>query len=96
MPKRLLTLIIAVSLIVGPLGIAVASEHDFETKGYYDYPGRVLGYIAYPFGWAADVLIAKPLTYLVCLSPNITGCTSHERRSIGMDDVDVIPEVEDE
>lgn len=96
MVKRLVTLIIMGSLVVGPVGIAVASEHDFETKGFYDTPSRVLGYIFYPLGWAADVLIAKPLTHLVCLSPNITGCTSHERRSLGMDDVDVIPEVPDE
>lgn len=96
MVKRLVTLIIMGSLVVGPVGIAVASEHDFETKGFHDVPTRALGYIFYPFGWALDTFIAKPLTYLVCLSPDITGCTSHDRSSIGLDDVDVIPEVPDE
>ncbi|MEE8151477.1 MAG: hypothetical protein V3T76_00380 [candidate division NC10 bacterium] len=96
MVKRLVTLIIMGSLVVGPVGIAVASEHDFENKGYYDHPVRVLGYIFHPLGWAADTFIAKPLTTLLCVSPNITGCTSHERSSLGLDAVDVIPEVSDE
>lgn len=89
MAKRLLTLIIAVSLLVGSSGVVAAVEHDFETRGFYDYPPRLLIYPLYAVGWVLDIFIAKPATYAACVPASITGCTSSERRSLGMDEVDV-------
>ncbi len=89
MAKRLLTLIIAVSLLVGSAGVVAAVEHDFETRGFYDYPPRWVIYPIHAVGWVLDIFIAKPVTYAACVAPNVTGCTSHERRALGMDEVDV-------
>ncbi|MEE9181870.1 MAG: hypothetical protein V3U33_04815 [candidate division NC10 bacterium] len=89
MVKRLLTLIITISLLVGTSAMAAAAEHDFETKGFYDYPLRWAVYAIHPVGWVLDNFVAKPLTFFACIAPNVTGCTSHERRSLGLDDVDL-------
>lgn len=89
MVKRLLTLIITISLLVGTLGIAAAAEHDFEKRGFYDYPPRWVAYAVFPVGWVLDNFVAKPLTFFACIAPNVTGCTSHERQSLGLDDVDL-------
>lgn len=93
MAKRFVMLLIAVSLVVGTAGITAASEHDFETRGVHDYAGRGLGYLFYPVGWVLDTFIAKPVGFIACVAPNVTGCTSHDRRSLGMDRVDIdVPE----
>lgn len=89
MAKRLVTLIIAVSLLVGSAGAAAAVEHDFETRGFYDYPPRWVIYPIHALGWVLGTFIAKPLTYAACGPATITGCTTHERRSLGMDKVDI-------
>ncbi len=95
MAKRLVTLLVAISLVVGTVGVTAASEHDFATKGYHDYPGRWIGYLIFPVGWFLDTIIAKPAGYVACVAPNMTGCTSHDRRSLGMDKVHIeVPEAE--
>lgn len=96
MAKRLVILLVAVSLVVGTVGITAASEHDFETRGNHDYPGRGIGYLLYPVGWVLDTFIAKPVGFIACVAPNLTGCTSHDRRSLGMDKVDIdVPEADE-
>ena len=87
MVKRLLTLIITISLLVGTSAMAAAAEHDFEKRGFYDYAPRWVVYAIHPVGWVLDNFVAKPLTFFACIVPNVTGCTSHERRSLGLDDV---------
>lgn len=96
MAKRLVTLVITVILIAGSLSIAAASEHDFVQKGDHDYLPRWVVYPIYPLGWLLDTFIATPITYIACVAPNMTGCTSHDRRSVGMDQVDVeVPRVDE-
>ena len=89
MVKRLVTLLIAASLIAGTAGLAAAAEHDFATRGFRDYPGRWVGYLLFPVGWLLDTVIAKPAGFVACTAPNLTGCTSHDRRSLGLDSVDI-------
>ncbi|MFQ5962479.1 MAG: hypothetical protein ACE5MG_13900 [Candidatus Methylomirabilales bacterium] len=89
MAKRVVTLLIVASLIAGTAGLATASEHDFATRGFRDNPGRWVGYIIFPVGWLLDTVVARPIGLVACLAPNLTGCTSHDRRSLGLDSVDI-------
>jgi hypothetical protein len=96
MAKRLMTLIIMASLLVGTSTLAAAAEHNFEKKGSLDYPARWGAFFVYPVGWILETFIAKPLTYVACVAPNVTGCISYDRRSLGLDEVSVSREVPDE
>ncbi len=89
MAKRVVTLLIAASLIVGTAGLATAAEDDFARKGFHDYPGRWVGYLLFPVGWFLDTVIAKPVGFVACAAPNLTGCTAHDRHSLGLDSVDI-------
>lgn len=89
MVKRLVTLLIAASLIAGTAGLVTAAEDDFARKGFHDNPGRWVGYLLFPVGWFLDTVIAKPAGYVACAVPNLSGCTPHDRHSLGLDSVDI-------
>jgi ABC-type enterobactin transport system permease subunit len=87
--KRLVTLLIAASLVAGTAGITAAADDEFTTRGTRDNPGRWVAYFVAPVGWILDTFIAKPIGFVACAAPDLTGCTDHDRRSLGMDSVDV-------
>jgi hypothetical protein len=89
MAKRLVTLIITVILLVGTAGFTAAQDDEFAKRGFRDNPARWGGYFLYPVGWLLDTIIAKPIGYVFCTAPSLTGCTSHDRRSLGLDSVDI-------
>lgn len=88
MAKRFVILLIAASLLAGTVGIT-AAEDEFATRGFRDYPGRWPVYFIYPVGWILDTFIAKPIGFIACTAPDVTGCTDNDRQSLGMDSVDV-------
>jgi hypothetical protein len=94
--KRFVTLLIAASLLAGTAGITAASEHDFATKGFRDNPGRWVVYFVAPVGWVLDIFVARPIGLVACVAPNLTGCTAHDRQSLGMDSVGVEVAASDE
>ena len=87
MAKRFLTLFITASLLVGMSGLAQAGwRQDFERRGTVDYPLRPLVYIIFPVGWALNVLIYRPATYLACTLPDVTGCMPEDQRALGLEE----------
>ena len=94
MVKRVVSLLIAASLIAGTAGLTAAAEDEFTTRGFRDNPGRWVGYLLYPVGWFLDTVIAKPAGFVACAVPDLSGCTPHDRHSLGLDSVDI--EVADE
>jgi ABC-type enterobactin transport system permease subunit len=96
MAKRFVTLLIAVSLLAGTAGITAAAEDEFTTRGTRDNPGRWVAYFIAPVGWILDTFIAKPIGFVACVAPDLTGCTAHDRHSLGMDSVGVDVRASDE
>lgn len=88
MAKRFVIVLITVGLLAGTVGIT-AAEDEFATRGFRDYPGRWPAYFIAPVGWILDTFIAKPIGLIACTAPDLTGCTAHDRQSLGMDSVDV-------
>jgi len=96
MAKRFVTLVITVSLLAGTVGIAAAAEDEFTTRGTRDNPGRWVAYFVAPVGWILDTFIAKPIGFVACVAPDLTGCTANDRRSLGMGSVGVEAPTSDE
>lgn len=87
MAKRFLTLFITASLLVGTSGLAQAGwRQDFERRGTVDYPLRPLVYLIFPVGWALNVLIYRPATYVACTLPDVTGCMPEDQRALGLEE----------
>ncbi len=86
MAKRFLTLLIMASLLGGTSGLAEANQHDFETRGTRDYALRPLVYPLFAVGAVLDFVLLRPINYIACSIPDLTGCTPQERRSLGLEE----------
>ncbi|MFQ5883290.1 MAG: hypothetical protein ACE5I9_12635 [Candidatus Methylomirabilales bacterium] len=84
MGKRLLTLFITVSLLLGVSGMAAAFQHDIEKRSSYGHPLRIVGFILFPVGLLLDTVFFRPLTHVACSAPDLTGCTPEEQRAVGI------------
>ncbi|MFQ5847371.1 MAG: hypothetical protein ACE5IQ_06795 [Candidatus Methylomirabilales bacterium] len=84
MVKRLFMVIIAVSLLVGSATVATATQHDFATRGSHGHPFRIIGFVLFPVGLIMDYAFFRPVSYLACKAPDLTGCTPHDQRALGM------------
>ena len=95
MAKRFMTLFITASVLVGTSGLAQAGtwRQDFERRGTVDYPLRPLVYIIFPVGWALNVLIYRPATYVACILPDVTGCGPEDVRALGIEESSQLEEI---
>jgi len=95
MAKRFMTLFITASLLVGMSGLAQAGwRQDFERRGTIDYPLRPVVYPIYAIGWGLNTVIWRPITYVACMIPDISGCMPEDMRALGLDES--YPQVMDE
>ena len=89
MVRGLVTILMTVSLLLGASGMAVAeSRDDFMRRGAYGHPLRIFAFFIYPAGVIVDTFAVRPLTYMACVAPGLTGCTPEEQRAWGIDPVD--------
>ncbi len=70
--KRQLVLLL---LTLGLLSVGCASKRSIETSTSYDYPPRWIVYAIHPVGTVLDYVVAKPITFIACTAPDVTGCT---------------------
>lgn len=96
MAKRFVTLFIIASVLVGTSGLAQANRwrQDFERRGTIDYPLRPVVYPIYAIGWGLNTVIWRPITYVACMIPDISGCMPEDVRALGLDES--YPQVMDE
>jgi len=85
MAKRFLTLFITASLLGGTSGLAEAYQHDFETRGTRDYAPRLVVYPLFAVGVVLDFVLLRPINYIACSVPDLTGCTPQEKRALGFE-----------
>jgi len=85
MAKRFLTLFITASLLGGTLGLAEAGQRDFETRGTRDYALRPVVYPLFAVGAVLDFVLLRPINYIACSIPELTGCGPDEQRALGME-----------
>ena len=88
MAKRFMTLFIIASVLVGISGLAQAAtwRQDFERRGTIDYPLRPIVFPIYAVGWGLNTLIYRPITYVACMIPEISGCMPEDQRALGLDE----------
>lgn len=88
MAKRFMTLFIIASVLVGISGLAQAGtwRQDFERRGTIDYPLRPFVFPVYAVGWGLNTLIYRPITYVACIIPEISGCMPEDQRALGLDE----------
>lgn len=87
MAKRFLTLFITASLLAGMSGLAQAGwRQDFERRGTIDHPLRPLVYPIFAVGWVLNTLIYRPITYVACTVPEVTGCGPEDQRALGLEE----------
>jgi hypothetical protein len=85
MVKRFLALLAAIGLVLSVSSVAFASRHNFETRGSRDYAPRIVGYVLFPVGVLLDFVIFRPISYVACGVPDLTGCGPEDRRALGLD-----------
>lgn len=85
MAKRFLTVLMMASLLGGTVGLAQAGQQDFETRGTRDYALRAAVYPIYAVGAVLDFILLKPINYIACTVPELTGCAPDEQRALGME-----------
>lgn len=87
MVRRLVAVLMTVSLLLMASGMAVAdSRDDFMRRGAYGHPLRIVSFFAHAAGVIADTFIVLPVTVLACVASGLTGCTPEEQRVLGLMD----------
>lgn len=77
--KRQLVLLL---LTLGLLSVGCASRRSIETSTAYDYPPRWIVYAIHPVGTVLDYAVARPITFIACTAPDVTGCTRNDELGI--------------